>query len=80
MNTEMRVTLTQFLIESRRHYPHATGEFNSLLLNVALVCKRIARKVAAGALDGILGEADSVNVQGEAQKKLDVISNDLFKL
>lgn len=78
MHSDIRVTLTQFLIESRRHYPHATGEFNSLLLNVALVCKRIARKVAAGALHGVLGNAGAVNVQGEVQKKLDVISNELF--
>ncbi|MBC7573481.1 MAG: class 1 fructose-bisphosphatase [Herminiimonas sp.] len=78
MNSEMRMTLTQFLIEERRRYPHAGGDFNSLLLNVALVCKRIARKVAAGELGGATGSASNVNVQGEDQKKLDVISNDLF--
>ncbi len=69
MTSEIRVTLTQFLIEARRHYPHATGDFNSLLLNVALVCKRIARKVAAGALHG---------TPGETRKKLDAVSNDMF--
>ena len=78
MNSEMRMTLTQFLIEERRRYPGAGGDFNSLLLNVALVCKRIARKVAAGELGGATGSASTVNVQGEGQKKLDVISNDLF--
>lgn len=72
MTTDMRVTLTQFLIESRRRYPQATGDFNSLLLNVALVCKRIARKVAAGALHaGVAG-------QGATQKRLGALSNDLF--
>lgn len=67
MASDMRVTLTQFLIEARRHYPHATGDFNSLLLNVALVCKRIARKVAAGALHG-----------GLVEKTLGEVGNDLF--
>ena len=36
MNTDMRITLTQFLIEERRRVPQASGDFNSLLLNVAL--------------------------------------------
>ena len=78
MNSDMRTTLTQFLIEERRRYPQAGGDFNSLLLNVALVCKRIARKVAAGALGDATGSAASINVQGEDQKNLDVISNSLF--
>lgn len=78
MNPDMRITLTQFLIEERRRFPNASGDFNSLLLNVALCCKRIARKVAAGALSGVTGSAQAVNVQGETQKKLDVISNELF--
>ncbi|MGE5649748.1 MAG: class 1 fructose-bisphosphatase, partial [Bacillota bacterium] len=69
MTSEIRVTLTQFLIESRRQHPHATGEFNSLLLNIALVCKRIARKVAAGALHG---------APGEARKTLGAASGDMF--
>jgi fructose-1,6-bisphosphatase I/sedoheptulose-1,7-bisphosphatase len=78
MTSSMRVTLTQFLIEERRRFPHASGDFNSLLLNVALVCKSIARKVAAGALNGMLGNTADTNVQGEIQKKLDLVSNDLF--
>lgn len=78
MIDDMRITLTQFLIEERRRFPEATGEFNSLLLNVALCCKRIARKVAAGALGGAFGSAQAVNVHGETQQRLDVISNDIF--
>lgn len=80
--TQHRTTLTQFLIEERRRYPEASGDFNSLILNVALACKSIARAVAFGALGGVLGNAGgaggSVNVQGETQKKLDVMSNDAF--
>lgn len=80
--TQPRTTLTQFLIEERRRFPEASGDFNSLILNVALACKCIARAVAQGALGGVLGNAGgadgSVNVQGETQKKLDVMSNDAF--
>ena len=78
-----RTTLTQYLIEERRRFPGSSGDFNALILDVALACKAIARAVAMGELGGMYGDqaADggkSINVQGEAQKKLDVLSNDLF--
>ena len=78
-----RATLTQFLIEERRRFPSASGDFNSLILDVALACKGIAKAVAYGELAGVMGNHDadaggSVNVQGETQKKLDVLSNDVF--
>jgi fructose-1,6-bisphosphatase I/sedoheptulose-1,7-bisphosphatase len=75
-----RITLTQYLIEQRRRFPEARGDFNALLLDVALACKAIARAVAFGTLNpGVQGEVPAaVNVQGEAQKPMDVISNDLF--
>jgi fructose-1,6-bisphosphatase I len=47
-----------------------------LLEVVARACKRIGYAVSRGAIDGVLGEAGSSNVQGEAQKKLDVIANE----
>jgi fructose-1,6-bisphosphatase I/sedoheptulose-1,7-bisphosphatase len=83
MPLSKRTTLTQFLIEERRRFPSASGDFNALILDVALACKAIARAVAFGELGGVLGNnaADaggSVNVQGETQKKLDVLSNDVF--
>ena len=81
MPLSKRSTLTQFLIEERRRFPQASGDFNALILDVALACKAIARSVAFGALGDMLGNhggGDSVNVQGETQKKLDVISNDMF--
>jgi fructose-1,6-bisphosphatase I/sedoheptulose-1,7-bisphosphatase len=49
-----RSTLTQFLIEERRRYPLASGDFNALVLDVALACKTLARSVAFGALSGPL--------------------------
>jgi len=78
-----RATLTQFLIEERRRFPSASGDFNALILDVALACKGIARAVAYGELAGMTGNhaseaGASVNVQGETQKKLDVLSNEVF--
>ncbi len=83
MTTRRRFTLTQYLIEQRRRFPSASGDFNALLLDVALACKAIARSVAFGDLGSVLGHptaevATSVNVQGEVQKKMDVISNEYF--
>lgn len=79
MPLSRRTTLTQFLIEERRRHPSASGDFNALILDVALACKAIARSVAYGALGGVLGPgAGTLNVQGEAQKPLDVLSNDIF--
>jgi fructose-1,6-bisphosphatase I/sedoheptulose-1,7-bisphosphatase len=73
-----RTTLTRFLIEERRRHPAATGDFNALVLDIALACKAIARRVAHGALGGVLGSAAAANSQGETQQKLDVIANELF--
>jgi fructose-1,6-bisphosphatase I/sedoheptulose-1,7-bisphosphatase len=79
MHTPCRTTLTQFLIEERRRFPHASGDFNSLILQVALACKSIARQVAFGKLADCDGDAGgAVNVQGETQKPLDVIGNQVF--
>ena len=79
MTTPHRLTLTQFLIEERRRFPDASGDFNSLILNVALACKSIARKVACGALGAGLGDVGgAINVQGETQKEMDVVSNQVF--
>jgi fructose-1,6-bisphosphatase I/sedoheptulose-1,7-bisphosphatase len=77
-----RWTLTRYLIEERRRYPDASGELNALILDISLACKAIARIVAMGALGeampagGQMGGA--INVQGEVQKPLDVMSNDIF--
>ncbi len=76
-----RKTLTQFLIEQRRRFPQASGELNALILDVSLACKAIARAVAFGDL-GESGEqrkaGGETNVQGEVQKRLDVLSNEVF--
>lgn len=73
-----RTTITQFLIEEQRHIQGATGDFTSLLNDIVTACKVISNLVNHGALVGILGSAETENVQGEAQKKLDVIANQIF--
>jgi fructose-1,6-bisphosphatase I/sedoheptulose-1,7-bisphosphatase len=82
MPTGGKTTLTQFLIETRQRHPSARGDLNGLITDVALACKAISRKVAFGRLAGMLtpGEepATTVNVQGEEQKPLDVLSNQIF--
>ena len=77
MNTYQRQTLTQYLIDQRRRYPGATGDFNALILDVAMACKAIARQVALGKLADTPA-AGATNVQGEEQKPLDVLSNEVF--
>ncbi|PLX73443.1 MAG: class 1 fructose-bisphosphatase [Azoarcus sp.] len=71
-------TLTEYLIDQRRHHPEATGELNALILQVAQACKAISRAVAHGALADMLGDHGSANVQGEQQKKLDVLADGIF--
>jgi fructose-1,6-bisphosphatase I / sedoheptulose-1,7-bisphosphatase len=85
-----RRTLTQYLIEQRRRFPGASGALNALVLDVALATKAIARAVAFGELGdpmsrelvaashGHAPTQSQVNVQGELQKPLDVISNEIF--
>jgi len=72
-----RVTLTQFLIEQQRA-GRVSADLRLLLEVVARACKAIGVNVSKGALAGVLGEAGTDNVQGEAQKKLDVIANEIL--
>ncbi len=71
-----RISLTQYLVEKQREKGLIPAELRLLLEVVARTCKRISYAVSRGAIDGVLGEAGSSNVQGEAQKKLDVIANE----
>jgi fructose-1,6-bisphosphatase I len=72
------VTLTQFIIEQQRELPGVSGAFTSLLNDVVTACKKISHLVNRGNLIGVLGSAESENVQGEVQKKLDIITNDIM--
>ncbi len=71
-------TITQFIIEEQRHIEGATGDFTSLLNDIVTACKVISNLVNKGELIGVLGSAESENVQGETQKKLDILTNEVF--
>jgi len=76
------ISLTRFLIEEERA-GHLGADLRLLIEVVARACKTISIAVGKGALGGVLGEAGtpdaaSMNIQGEAQKKLDVIANDVL--
>lgn len=73
-----RITLTRFLIEEQRAKGVIEGDLRLLVEVVARACKGISIAIGKGGLAGILGSADSENVQGEVQKKLDVISNEIL--
>jgi fructose-1,6-bisphosphatase I len=63
-------------MEQQRDYPGATGDFTSLLTQIALAAKIISREVSKAGLVNILGFTGEKNVQGEAVKKLDVFANE----
>jgi fructose-1,6-bisphosphatase I len=73
-----RVSLTQHLVEQQRLHNSIPAELRLLIEVVARACKRISYEVSKGALGDILGSADTENIQGEVQKKLDVISNEIL--
>jgi fructose-1,6-bisphosphatase I len=70
------VSLTQYLVEKQREKGLIPTELRMLLEVIARTCKRIGIAVSKGALADCLGEAGSSNIQGESQKKLDVIANE----
>lgn len=72
------VSLSQYLNQYKTQLPHLTDDLAGLLLDVMGACRHISVALQQGALAGILGSADTGNVQGEVQKKLDIISNDLL--
>ncbi len=73
-----KATLTQFIIEQQRKQLGASGTFTLLLNDIVTACKKISHIVNQGDLVGVLGNADSENVQGEVQKKLDIITHDIM--
>ena len=76
-----KISLTRYLVEQQRIDGHIPPELRLLLEVVARACKSISQAVNKGALGGensILGSAGSENVQGEVQKKLDIIANEVL--
>ena len=72
------LTLDEFTIQQLRQFPQATGELSSLLRDIGLAAKRVNVEVNKAGLVDILGDAGTINVQGEDVKKLDVFANNQF--
>jgi len=76
-----KISLTRYLVEQQRKEGHIPAQLRLLIEVVARACKSISQAVNKGALGGensILGTAGSENVQGEVQKKLDIIANEVL--
>jgi fructose-1,6-bisphosphatase I len=77
MSESSGISLTRYLLEEQRA-DRISADLRLLIEVVARACKTISVAVGKGALGGVLGDAGSGNIQGEAQKKLDVIANDVL--
>lgn len=76
--TQRNISLTRYLVEQQRTHGHIPGQLRLLIEVVARACKRISHAVNKGALGDVLGSAGTGNVQGEIQKKLDIIANEVL--
>ncbi|MBA4285102.1 MAG: class 1 fructose-bisphosphatase [Xanthomonadaceae bacterium] len=72
------ISLTRYLIEEQRSKAQIGADLRLLIEVVARACKTIAIAVGKGGLGEALGDAGTGNIQGEAQKKLDVLSNEIL--
>ncbi|HKT93666.1 MAG TPA: class 1 fructose-bisphosphatase [Paraburkholderia sp.] len=78
MALQRRTTLTKYLIEQQREHSNLPADLRLLIEVVARACKAISFNVSKGALGDALGTAGSENVQGEVQKNLDILSNEIL--
>lgn len=73
-----KISLTRYLVEQQRQDGRIPPQLRLLLEVVARACKSISLAVNKGALGGVLGTAETENIQGEMQKKLDIIANEVL--
>ena len=73
-----QIYLTRYLVEQQRAEGSIPAQLRLLIEVVARACKSISHAVNKGALGGVLGAAQTENVQGEIQKKLDIIANEVL--
>jgi fructose-1,6-bisphosphatase len=72
-----RTTLSKFIIEEQRKLAGG-AELAALVNDIQTACKYIASAVARGALTGARGSTGQINVQGEEERPLDRIANDIM--
>lgn len=78
MQAPKLVTIEAHIMAQERKFPEATGEFSSLLTNLAVAAKVVTREVRKAGLIEILGFTGDSNVHGERVKKLDIYANEVF--
>ena len=72
------MTITRHALNEQGRHPESRGDFTILLSHIVLGCKFVASAVNKAGLAKLIGLAGETNVQGEEQKKLDVLSNEVF--
>ncbi|KAM1092781.1 hypothetical protein ACFX19_020314 [Malus domestica] len=72
------MTITRFVLNEQSKHPEARGDLTILLNHIVLGCKFVCSSVSKAGLAKLIGLAGETNVQGEEQKKLDVLSNQVF--
>ncbi|GFS37532.1 inositol monophosphatase family protein [Actinidia rufa] len=72
------MTITRFVLNEQCKHPESRGDFSILLSHIVLGCKFVCSAVNKAGLAKLIGLAGETNVQGEEQKKLDVLSNEVF--
>lgn len=72
------MTIQRYIAQLEREYPEATGEFSTLLRNLALAAKIVSREVRRAGLVDILGRVQSTNSSGDEVQKLDMYANQIF--
>lgn len=78
MSQQPLQTLGEFIIDKQDDFQYSSGELSRLLSAIRLASKVVNREVNKAGIADITGAFGAVNVQGEAQQKLDVIANDIF--
>lgn len=72
------ITLQAHILQQQADHPGATGTFSWILSALSISAKVIAARVRRARLEDVLGSAETDNVQGETQQKLDVIANEVL--
>lgn len=70
------ITLNEFILETQKDFPYASGELSGLLGDIAFAAKLINRSVNKAGLIDILGNAGNSNIHGEEVKKLDIYAHE----
>jgi len=77
--TNKHKTLGEYIIENQQNFQFSSGELSRLINSIRLAAKVVNHEIRKAGLVDITGAAGDINIQGEAQQKLDVYANDIFK-